>query len=162
MTWLGWVRFTMFHRPAWAVGSYRSGPPAGGTPLSQPNQVAHLTPQTVVEIELQNSNVCVKYCNSNRYFVCQTRKHTTKYRKNIHTTCSCGWNRKSTTVKFMKFFKFPCKTSCKHETSCSFTYCIRRVTWAPSWRLSRGPVPSQNRRSLLQLFTNFLFEECFP
>ena len=24
--------FEMFHHPAWAVGSYSSGPPAGGTP----------------------------------------------------------------------------------------------------------------------------------
>ena len=31
-TWLGWVRFRMFHHPAWAVGSYRSGQPAGWTP----------------------------------------------------------------------------------------------------------------------------------
>ena len=30
--WLGWLRFGMFHHPAWAVGSYSSGPPAGGTP----------------------------------------------------------------------------------------------------------------------------------
>ena len=29
---LGWLRFGMFHHPAWAVGSYGSGPPAEGTP----------------------------------------------------------------------------------------------------------------------------------
>ena len=28
----------MFHHPAWAVGSYRSGPPAGGTPQSKSTQ----------------------------------------------------------------------------------------------------------------------------
>ena len=26
------TRLGMFHHPAWAVGSYSSGPPAGGTP----------------------------------------------------------------------------------------------------------------------------------
>ena len=26
-----WLRFGMFHHPAWAVSSYSSGPPAGGT-----------------------------------------------------------------------------------------------------------------------------------
>ena len=31
-TWMGWLRFGMFHHPAWAVGSYSSGPPAVGTP----------------------------------------------------------------------------------------------------------------------------------
>ena len=28
----------MFHHPAWAVGSYSSGPPAGGTPQIQVNK----------------------------------------------------------------------------------------------------------------------------
>ena len=34
---LGWLRFGMFHHPAWAVGSYSSGPPAGGTPQFRVN-----------------------------------------------------------------------------------------------------------------------------
>ena len=28
--WLGWLRFGMFHHPAWAVSSYSSGPPSRG------------------------------------------------------------------------------------------------------------------------------------
>ena len=34
---LGWLRFGMFHHPAWAEGIYRSGPPARGTPQIQVN-----------------------------------------------------------------------------------------------------------------------------
>ena len=29
---LSWLGFDIFHQPAWAVGSYSSGPPAKGTP----------------------------------------------------------------------------------------------------------------------------------
>ena len=34
-SWTGFccLGFGMFHHPAWAVGSYSSGPAAGGTPL---------------------------------------------------------------------------------------------------------------------------------
>ena len=38
---LGWVDFDLgpasMHHPAWAVGSYSSGPPAGGTPQIEVN-----------------------------------------------------------------------------------------------------------------------------
>ena len=47
--WLGWLRFGMFHYPAWAIGSYSSGPPAGGTPqiLVSPTKVLdHQSPCT--------------------------------------------------------------------------------------------------------------------
>ena len=38
-SWTGfcWIGFGMFHHPAWAVGSYSSGPPAGGTPKIKVN-----------------------------------------------------------------------------------------------------------------------------
>ena len=42
-TWLGWLRFGMFHHPAWAVGIYRSGLPAGGTPQIKVNPTKSLT-----------------------------------------------------------------------------------------------------------------------
>ena len=32
-----WLGFGMFHHPFWAVGSYNSGPPAGGTHQIQVN-----------------------------------------------------------------------------------------------------------------------------
>ena len=34
-TGLGWLRFRMFHHPAWAVDSYSNSPPARGTPQSR-------------------------------------------------------------------------------------------------------------------------------
>ena len=36
---LGCFLFGMFHHPAWAVGSYSSGHPAGGTPQIKVNKI---------------------------------------------------------------------------------------------------------------------------
>ena len=36
--WLGWLRFGMFHHPAWAVGSYSSSSTVGGTHQIQVNK----------------------------------------------------------------------------------------------------------------------------
>ena len=46
---LGWLRFGMFHHPAWAVDSYSSGPPARETPkiLVNPTQVREQMPNPV-------------------------------------------------------------------------------------------------------------------
>ena len=35
--------FGMFHHPAWAVGSYSSGPPAGGTPQILVDKTSRMT-----------------------------------------------------------------------------------------------------------------------
>ena len=80
--WLGWLRVGMFHHPAWAVGSYKSGPPAGGTPqIYKSTQPRYLTTRVILYVlRLKN--------HLKSYYTC--RRWTPDNQPNTDYSSSCS------------------------------------------------------------------------